>query len=237
MKKFFFCALWSITLIGFYSCKKEKIEEPSKMVDVCFDVKFIESGSMTRNAEDVYQEFYNKHILTKELVQDNYDLTIKDENGNTVAEISGYWDATTIQLPTGTYTVKGSSNGGGDYSIVSLIFDEVIKIQSSGTILLTPKYDCFLLLFPTNNGTYKYQYINEVYQSSNKYTDLPIANDVAYLFLRSKGLIDYIQYSDGTDRCKLSFKSDNFNFQHGYYYYFSIVTGTFYIPPMENGSI
>lgn len=240
MKKLFTMMLLCATVVCFYSCGKEDpnvIDEP-KIVDVCFGVKF-ESGNMSRaTAEDVYQDFYNKHIVTKELVRDDYKLTIKDESGIAVAEINGYWDITTIQLPIGKYKVTGTSNGGsGNYSIVSLKFDEIIEVESSGTIALTVIYDCFLLLFPMNNGSYSYEYVYEVYNSSDVYNDLPTIDDLAYMFMTTKTAIDYIIYNDGTDRCKLSLESENFNFQKGCYYYFNIVTGTFNIPPMENGGI
>ena len=240
MKKLFTMMLLCATAVCFYSCNKETpdVIDESKIVDVCFGVKF-ESGNMSRaTAEDVYQDFYNKHIVTKELVRDDYKLTIKDESGIAVAEINGYWDITTIQLPIGKYKVTGTSNGGsGNYSIVSLKFDEIIEVESSGTIALTAIYDCFLLLFPMNNSSYSYEYVYEVYNSSDVHNDLPTIDDLAYMFMTTKTAIDYIIYNDGTDRCKLSLESENFNFQKGCYYYFNIVTGTFNIPPMENGGI
>ena len=237
MKRLFAMMLLCATMMHFYSCNKETpdvIDQP-KLVDVCFGVKF-ESGNMSRaTAEDVYQDFYNKHIVTRDLVNENYTLKITDEQGIDIAEINGEWDITTIQLPTGKYKIKGSSSG--NYNIVSLTFDEVIEVKSSGTIALTAKYSCFLLLFPMNNDTYSYQYVHEIYNSSDRYYALPIVDDLAYMFMTTKTSIDYIVYTNGTDHCKLYLESENFNFQIGYYYYFNIVTGTFNIPPMENGGI
>ena len=146
MKRIFFFALFSVSLMGLYSCEKEKIKESSKIVDVCFDVNFIERGSMRRTtADDIYQEFYNRHITTKELIVENYNLTLTNEEGIEIAQINGKWDISTIQLPVGKYRITGYSRGDSStFSSASLQFDETIDIQSSGVITLTAAYDCYL---------------------------------------------------------------------------------------------
>ena len=149
MKKILSFLLLCVAAICCLSCENgEDVNVEKKLVDVCFGVKFIESGSMSRTtADEVYQEFYNKHIATKELVENSYKLTIENEQGSVIATIDGTWDKTTIQLLTGKYKVTGKSTC-YDRSKVSLKFDETITVSSSETINLTAQYDCFLLLFP-----------------------------------------------------------------------------------------
>lgn len=236
MKKILSFLLLCVAAICCLSCENgEDVNVEKKLVDVCFGVKFVESGSMSRaTADEVYQEFYDKHIATKELVKKEYQLTIRDMSGATVAELNGTWDVTTIQLPEGTYQISGNSVG--DYETVFLRFEEDVEIKSSGTINLTAQYSCYLLLFPTNGGQYSYT----LYTKSGMYTDsmaLPTVDDLSYLFASSLGYSHYIKYSDGTDQTTLYFNSENFQFEIGKYYYFNIVTGTFNIPPMENGGI
>lgn len=230
MKRFLVLMLLCVAILSLSSCE-QTVEEP-QIVDVSFGVKFVESGSMSRaTADEVYQDFYEKYIVTKELVRKGYTLTIRDREGLPVANLNGTWDVTTIQLPEGIYRISGSSEG--DYATVSLRFDEEIEIKSSGTINLTAQYSCFLLLFPTNGGVYSYKYVD-----LNEYTyEMPTIDDVSYMFATSKTYIKYVNYTDGVDTTTLRFDSDKFNFQIGNYYYFNIVTGTFTIPPMENGEI
>ena len=113
------------TVLYFYSCNKEDGQKSIEMVDVCFDVKFVQSGAMTRSAEETYLDFYNKHIKTKELVPSSYNLTITNSKNETVTQLRGDWDITSLQLPIGTYKVTGTSQG--NYSIASLKFDEEIN--------------------------------------------------------------------------------------------------------------
>lgn len=232
MKKIFGLMLLCATIMSFSSCE-QAVEEP-QIVDVCFGVKFVESGSMSRaTVDEIYQEFYNKHIVTKEFVLTTYDLTISDEKGNTVAVIDGTWDKTTIQLLTGKYKVTGTSTSSG-CSKASLKFEETITISTSETINLTAKYDCFLLLFPRNNGTYNYRYYSNY---SAGYTTMPTVDDLSYMFIR--GTVPDVSYYGDTssDSVNLDLTPYKDTFQIGCYYYFNIVTGTFNIPPMENGGI
>ena len=234
MKKTLFCALLGFVLMGFYSCEKETVEEPSKIVDVSFDVKFVECGSMTRSAEDEYLNFYNKHIKTKELIPTNYNLTIYDLQDKIVASLTGKWNLTSFQLPTGKYKVKGSSYG--DYTIAELDFDEEINIDSSGNIVLTAKYGCFLLMFPTAGGaSYKY-YTSEPGGAYRSY-DLPKVEDMCYMFVEDNVTFDSVSCNIGEQNFDVKLFNSTFKFQNGYFYYFDIVSGTFNIPPMSNGGL
>ena len=242
MKKVLSFLLLCVAAAGCLSCDNgEDVNVERKLVDVCFGVKFVESGSMSRGvADDTYQDFYNKHIVTKELVKDDYTLTIKDENENTIAEVKGVWDTTSIQLLTGKYRVTGSSTSYNDnYSKVSLIFDEVINVSESDTFNLTAQYDCFLLLFPRKDAHYAYYYYDGSYSGS--ITAMPIIDDLCYMFIREGSLKSKICYYGGfassQDRVDVTLSNYSEIFQTGNYYYFNIVTGTFTIPPMDNGEI
>ena len=240
MKKVLSFLLLCVAAAGCLSCDNgEDVNVEKKLGDVCFGVKFVESGSMSRGiAEDTYQDFYNKHIVTKELVEDDYKLTIKDENGNIIAEVNGTWNTTTIQLLTGKYRVTGSSTH-NDFSKVSLTFDEEINVSESETFNLTTQYDCCLLLFPRKDGHYKYYYYNGPGGSTT--IAMPIADDLCYMFI-NRDLYDYISQicyygSTSDDRVDVTLSNYGEIFQIGNYYYFNIVTGTFTIPPMDNGEI
>ena len=241
MKKVVSFLLLCVAAAGCLSCDNgEDVNVEKKLVDVCFGVKFVESGSMSRGiAEDTYQDFYNKHIVTKELVKDDYKLTIKDENGNIIAEVNGTWNTTSIQLLTGKYRVTGSSTHNVDFSKVSLTFDEEINVSESETFNLTAQYDCFLLLFPRKDAHYAYYYYDGSYSGS--ITAMPIIDDLCYMFIREGSLKSKICYYAGfassQDRVDVTLSNYGEIFQIGNYYYFNIVTGTFTIPPMDNGEI
>lgn len=241
MKKILSFLLLCVAAICCLSCENgEDGNVEKKLVDVCFGVKFVESGSMSRaTADEVYQEFYDKHIATKELVRNDYELTIENENGKVVAKIDGIWDTTSIQLLTGKYRVTGSSISYNDYSKVSLIFDEVINVSESEKFNLTAQYDCFLLLFPRKNGHYNYYYYDGQYSGS--IAEMPIVEDLCYMFIREDSILRNVCYYSGSsssqDRVDVALSNYGEIFQNGKYYYFNIITGTFNIPPMENGGI
>jgi hypothetical protein len=98
-------------VLVFSSCEKDDVSEEPKIVDVCFDVQFPQSGSMTRGANEDYLNFYNNHIKTKNLVPKSYSLTIQNEAGETIASLNGNWDMTSFRLPIGKYRIEGRSSG------------------------------------------------------------------------------------------------------------------------------
>ena len=61
--------LFVTSFICFTSCSNDEDEfYTPQEVDLTLDYTFVESGSMTRaTGESVYNEFYESHILTKEL--------------------------------------------------------------------------------------------------------------------------------------------------------------------------
>jgi hypothetical protein len=109
----------------------------------------------------------------------------------------------------------------------------MITVSSSETISLTALYDCFLLLFPRKNATYSY------YSDDDYDFPLPNIDDLSYLFMNDLNSVSTVYYKGemSSDKAALKLAPYKDTFQIGCYYYFNIVTGTFNIPPMENGGI
>ena len=233
MKKFFELMLLCATVIGIVSCEKCSENIKPEIVDVCFDVQFVQSGSMTRSASDEYSTFYNNHIKNKELVPQHYTLTITNSKNEYVATLNGTWNITSLQLPTGIYKVTGESNG--DYKIASLKFDEEINITSFGTFTLTAQYDCFLLMFPTDKGASNYQYAEGNSLYSIKY-EMPTIDNLSYMFVSDITPLLRISYDTAEGSNILDINNESFNFENGYYYYYNIISSSFDIPPMESGN-
>lgn len=242
------------SLVGFTSCSsdEEDIYSPQQ-VDLTIDYTFIESGSMTRVSTtraigaDVYDDFYNKYIKTKQLTPTTYSLTFRNkETGEVVMTIDGNWSETNnIRLPEGNYTVTGKSQPieketyyGYEYpsDTVYLTFEEDVKIiKDMSNLTLTANYDAFLLLFDTEN-TEKIRMNSERLLTSN--------NNVYWLFMRDKmyrtssgsstGYYDLdISRKNGD---KLNIQIKNIPFEKGKYYYFNDMTNSFDIPKMESGN-
>lgn len=233
MKKFFGLMLLCATVIGFVSCEKSSENVKPEIVDVCFDVQFVQSGSMTRSASEEYFAFYSNHIKNKELVPQNYTLTITNNKNESVATIDGMWNITSLQLPVGTYKVTGKSYG--DYRIASLKFDEEINITSSGIFTLTAQYDCFLLMFPTDTGASNYQYVSGS-SLSNKGYEMPTIDNLSYMFVRDITSFLYISYNTAEGRNTFNLNNVGFTFENGYYYYYDMVSNSYNIPPMDSGN-
>lgn len=234
MKKVFGLMLLCATMVAFSSCEKGDVIEEPKIVDVCFDVQFPQSGTMTRGASEDYLNFYNNHIKNKELIPKGYKLRISNSKNEEVAVVRGEWDITSLQLPVGTYRVVGTANG--DYSTASLCFDEEINVTSTGSITLTAQYNCFLIMFPTNNGTYTYKYVIGSGTTYKSY-EMPKIDDICYMFVYDLSYFNSISYNLGKDDNGLYLNTSSFDFKNGYYYYFDVVSGSFNVPPMPNGSI
>ena len=242
------------SLVGFTSCSsdEEDIYSPQQ-VDLTIDYTFVESGSMTRVSTtraigaDVYDDFYNKYIKTKQLTPTTYSLTFRNkETGEVVMTIDGNWSETNnIRLPEGNYTVTGKSQPieketyyGYEYpsDTVYLTFEEDVKIiKDMSNLTLTANYDAFLLLFDTEN-TEKIRMNSERLLTSN--------NNVYWLFMRDKmyrtssgsstGYYDLDITRKNGDKLNIQIK--NIPFEKGKYYYFNDMTNSFDIPKMESGN-
>lgn len=222
------------TMVAFSSCEKDDVSEEPKIVDVCFDVQFPQSGTMTRGGSEVYLDFYNNHIKTKNLVPKSYSLTIKNEVGEIIASLNGNWDMTSFRLPIGKYRIEGRSSG--NLSMPRLEFNEEINITTSGTITLTAQYGCFLLIFPSNNEE-SYKYSIREYGDVYKYNDLPKVDNICYMFIENITTFNSITCTIGQQYFTISLSELSSYFKNGFYYYFDTISGSFNVPPMPNGSI
>ena len=157
MKKIFGLMLLCAASV-FYSCEKEYVPQE---VELSLDYTFIESGSMSRaSGEEVYTNFYNKYIKTKELTPKTYELTFSNKDG-VVLEIADLWSHKHgVRLPEGEYTVRGISHPiekvlDRQYfpsDSLYIRFNEKVNITKDMTVLtLTALYDSYLLLFDTSN--------------------------------------------------------------------------------------
>ena len=259
MKKLFMIGILALALC---SCSKEEVDTTPKEVELKLDYTFAESGSMTRAGADVYGAFYDKYIKTKKLTPKTYSLTFKNKsNGNLALKVSGYWgDNNVVRLPSGTYTVEGTSypiiNGYEKVpaDTVYIKFKENIAITEDMTELeLNADYDCYLLLFDTSNTT-SAQYNSKTQEYLPKTQSLILPSDETnfWLFVNNNYSYNYIDNQDGVNysytymnnNIELKRKDGNIttiyfnglNTEIGKYYYFNDMTNSFDIPPMESGN-
>lgn len=246
--------LFVTSFICFTSCSNDEDEfYTPQEVDLTLDYTFVESGSMAKasatraTGADVYDDFYNNYIKTKQLTPTTYSLTFKNkETGEVVMTIDGTWsEANSIRLPEGNYIVTGKSRPieketyyGYEYpsDTVYLTFEEEVKIvKDMSNLTLTANYDAFLLLFDTDN-TEKIQMNREKLLTSN--------NDIYWLFVRDKMYRTSSGSSTGyyelditrKNGDKLNIQLKNIPFEKGKYYYFNDMTNSFDIPKMESGN-
>ena len=222
------------------SCTKTTVD-PSQEVEVLFNYVLPESGSMTRaTAAEVYDTFYEKFIKTGELLPTLYTLSFKTMDGKEVASISGNWkNNKPVTLSTGKYQVAGFSKGNVTandyYHRAPLVFDEVIEInENTSSITLHAAYDCFLLLFDAEGKTY-FKWSADGTASSGISGDVNKAGDWYYIFaqgFKGTGSVEWY-YGGKENRIWMS----DYNFQKGYYYYYSDMAGSFEVPKMLPGSI
>lgn len=244
--------LFLATCLFLTSCSKENNDEPKQTpqeVTFNIDYTFIESGSMTRaSSDDVYNNFYDKYIKTKQLTPTTYSLTFSNKEGK-VLEINGKWaDTNGIRLPEGEYKVKGcaypierSYYSGKNYypsDTVYLYFDESVTItKDMKTLTLKALYDSWLLLFDTQN-------IKEVELKNTSSTiegrTLSQDSDIHWLFIKDKFFVTtnayfylYIKYKNLSNA---TITLLNIPFENGKYYYFNDLTNSFDIPKMESGN-
>lgn len=243
MKKIFGLMLLCVAPV---LCSCEKGYAPQE-VELSLDYTFIESGSMSRaGGEDVYTNFYNKYIKTKELTPRTYELTFTNMESGTSSIINGRWDRKDgIRLLEGQYEVVGKAtpmHKRDDFKEFSdsvyIAFNEIVSIRKGDTsLLLTAVYDSFLLMLDADN-------IDKVSCDCTGYTgSAALSHDENnfWLFMQqtyrntesSKNFNLEVSRKDGlTSYIPLL----NVPFEKGKYYYFNDMTNSFDIPPMVSGN-
>lgn len=248
MKRFLLFAVPLFSLM-LPSCSNDLEPIDTKQeVSVNLDYSLMQSGSMSRAGDDVYTNFYESCIKTKELAPKNFTLNFSEEGGTEICDIEGQWgDNEGIRIIEGSYKVTGVTHPryqstapkyAGDS--LWLKFDETVRIaKDTKTITLSAKYDCFLLLFDASNikdiNTY-YLYNDHLKFALNRH------NNIYYLFVnktmvtnsnRESYLIMEITRPSGT---KITINLGRLKFEFGKYYYFNDVTNSFDIEAMEPGA-
>lgn len=258
MRKMFVYGLLALVMC---SCSKEEEVVAPAEVEVKLDYTFAESGSMTRAGADVYATFYDTYIKTKKLTPATYKLTFKNKDtGSLALEVNGSWgDNNVVRLPSGTYTVEGTSHpiidgySGVPADTVYMKFKENVTIQEDMTELeLNADYDCYLLLFDTSNTTSANYNSREQYSyNTSSYKTLPIPSDETnfWLFINSQSY----RYTDSQENLTYTYVNKSIDLErtngdvttidfaglkveNGKYYYFNDMTNSFDIPPMESGN-
>lgn len=232
--------LFVFLFVTILSCSKSKIDAV-KEVDVSFSYVLPgRSGSMVRSASsDIYDSFFESYVKTRQVLPDVYTLTVSDKEGKVVATLSGKWSAKDFtRLEVGSYHISGESKGGTNYSEwyskAPLLFDEDIEITSTTTnIILSAKYNCFLLLFDATNKS-RFEWSADGSASSGISGTIPQLGEVYYIFpqyFKSNGSIKWVE--NGKENC---IWMGGYEFKTGYYYYFDDLSGSFVIPKMEAGN-
>lgn len=238
MKKYLFIIVAVTTLI---SCSNESdVEQPKQEVEVFLDYTFVESGSMTRAGNEVYTDFYNKYIKTKQLTPKTFNLTFKNKETGAIATIRGNWNKKhSFKLLTGEYEVIGTSYPYGVHSTACidslyLKFNEKITIMNdTKSVNLTAIYDSFMTIFDKNDKS-KIELV-KMPGSSNPQIAFKDIDNIFYAFFNE----DFLGYSSKiyVTRNKITsiIELDDIPFEKGKFYYFSDIDNSLNIPPMEEG--
>ena len=190
MKKLLSMMLVMTSLVCFPSCSNEDDVYTPQELDLTLDYTFVESGNMSRaSGADVYNDFYEKYIKTKQLTPTTYSLTFTNNATGAKTTINnGVWkNKDAIRLIEGEYTVTGTSAPQPIESemlsqyisdTVFISFDETVHISKDMTnINLIAKYDSYLLMFDKDNcnEAYYHVYLNgrnnrkNLYETNNNY--------------------------------------------------------------------
>lgn len=245
MKRVLHFAFFFVAGFTFMCCDKlidtdktENSEDEEISIYFTYNLPTDVGGSMTKATNtEVFDDFYKK-IVSAELVAPSYNLILTDTTTSVKYEFTGNWNNhDMITLRTGTYHVVGASTASGEniQERCSFTFDEIIEIKpSASSITLNAKYDCFLLVFSTNDITTISNYNGESETSFFSF------KTYKYAFVNDKLYKDGKQssaYIGGTYNDSIGFKcyTGNLLFEKGRYYVYSSVTGGFMAPKMIEG--
>lgn len=248
MKTYLYCLLATFS-IALYSCSKHETISPKQSVEVTLNYTFSESGNMTRSSgSDVYKDFYDEYIETRQLTPTQYNLTFTNTETGAVAKINGHWDKPdAIRLVEGEYLVEGISHPISKYNhadSVFLAFNEKVQITKEDTnITLHAIYDSFLLLMDVNNTNNIL--LNTILTSNGSPKhELRCDDNVYWIFLRdihskfdgSSSSYYYNLVITRKDGMQSSISLKNMLFEKGKYYYFNDMSNGFDLPMMDSGN-
>ncbi len=250
MKKLLSMMLITASAVCFTACSNDDEPYVPQEVEFTLDYTFIESGAMTRaTGAEVYNDFYEKYIETRQLTPTTYSLTFTNQETGAVATINGRWDKKDgIRLTEGVYEVTGTSTPihktlkGEPSDTVYLSFNETINItKDMPELLLHAHYDSYLLMFDGENAQELYyeHYYDSGYANTPVKHNLYKAGAILSIFiqdLKYRGDRAHYIYLTRNDGHKITITLDKFPFEKGKFYYFNDMTNLFDIPKMESGN-
>ena len=227
-----------IALLAVCACSKE--EAAPAQVEVKLDYTLPESGNMGRGGADLYADFHNTQIATRNLTPSTYNLTFTNTTDQSSVVIEDQWAKKhAIKLISGTYRVTGVSaptvyeNQGG-IDTLYLKFEEEITVSSNTSkISLHAIYDSSLLFFDAaeiNKATY--QFNGGGYYGSER--EIKRLGDIYYCFVESTAEDDRIRVSRTSGSASL--KVGKMAIEKGKYYYFGDISSEYNLPEMESGN-
>lgn len=247
MKKMFSMMFIMASLMYFTACSSDDESYVPQDVEFSLDYTFVESGVMTKAAgADVYNEFYEKYIKTRQLTPTTYSLTFTNQETGAVATINGLWDKKDgIRLPEGTYCIEGFSTPKETDFIewsdsVYLAFNENVTIKKDmAQLTLKAIYDSYLLLFDAENSqSVVCKCRNQT--SATKNGILKHDDNIFWLSMqktyRNEKRYDYYIDIKRNDGQKSTINLLDIPFEKGKYYYFNDMTNSFDITKMESGN-
>lgn len=243
MRKILFALILTSFLFNSCSSSDEENNLPQGKEEVSFRIEYIfeaNNGSvMTKTNSDVYTEFYNDKIKTKELVPDDYKIVFHCTDNGMDYSFSGKWSQNDmITLLEGSYTVNGSTWAVGKYiqEKASLKFTQNVQVtKEMDKLVLKADYDRFLLFFNKSN-------------ISSLKMNTPSVSDGIDVFSYKDNYYCFANQPFSSCDASLKFEGERENgssfsinvtdakFEKGKYYFFSDINSSFEVPPMQEGN-
>ena len=221
----------------FWSCSSdEPITDDTEVVNVRIDYSFC-SGSTTRAYDDVYEDYYEKCILSKTHTPSNFNLIFTHTNKSSYTHTGSWENDNHLIIPVGEYKVTGISHPQKQIYVsdsVYMKFDTDLVITKNQEVITIPaQYDCYLLLFKADD-------INFIVYNSGYATD----DDL--MFFPDNGYCGiYVYNPNGASagssitvyktNSTLDINLADERFVKGKYYYFNENTTSFFLDRMDNG--
>lgn len=243
MKKILFALCLLPLLCNSCSSSNEEDILPQEKKKVSFRIEYVfeanGGNAMTKANSNIYTEFYNDKIKTKELVPDDYDIVFHCTDNGMDYSFSGKWSQNDmITLLEGNYTVNGSTWATGKYiqEKASLKFTQNVQVSKDmESLILKADYDCFLLFFNKSN-------------ISSLKINTPSISDGVNVFSYKDNYYCFVNQPFSSYDVNLKFEGErdngssfsinvtNAKFEKSKYYFFNDINSSFEIPPMQEGN-
>lgn len=222
------------------SCSNDEEIYVPQEVELRLNYSLSSEGSMTRaTGAEVFDTFYEKYIVNKNLSPQSYSLTFRNIVTSAVAEFNGYWSSKDgVRLIEGEYVVTGSSSPKALLSHASdslfLSFQDTVTItRDMRELTLKANYNAFLVMFDAEN-------VDGVYYNSggnNSSVQLTKTNENIYYMFLTQVWNSASNFAIAHKDKKYSYiYLNNTPFKKGKYYYFNDMSYSLEIPKMESGN-